>query len=201
MGQDGQQQQQQPVEPQEGEGGVESPVPEACLTDSALASDSDHPWGDQHSSEEELECINGTDDVILLDEELDVVSSPVSSVSSVSSVSPATTAAATGDTRHQTLRFGPSAFGPPNVPRQPFHVLFQPNFTYSCNFKLKLKLKLIVEKLAFSGSGKAEVGSSESGSGFVVRRRWSHALIRIRSHPHQNASAFRLSRIRSVRRK
>ena len=38
---------------------VDSPV-EFCVTDSALPSDSDHgPWGDQHSSEEELECING----------------------------------------------------------------------------------------------------------------------------------------------
>lgn len=42
----------------------DSPV-EYCLTDSALPSDSDHPWGDQHSSEEELECINGPSHSVL----------------------------------------------------------------------------------------------------------------------------------------
>jgi len=71
----------------------DSPV-EFCLTDSALPSDSDHGgWGwDQHSSEEELECINGPEQL-------------VSMMMSVPSVSPKSNSTA--------LRFGPSAFGPP----------------------------------------------------------------------------------------
>ena len=71
----------------------DSPV-EFCLTDSALPSDSDHGgWGwDQHSSEEELECINGPEQL-------------VSMMMSVPSVSPKSNSTA--------QRFGPSAFGPP----------------------------------------------------------------------------------------
>lgn len=74
---------------------TDSPV-EFCVTDSALPSDSDHggPWGDQHSSEEELECINGPEQL---------------AGSASSSLSPSS-AAGTGSS---ALRFGPSAFGPP----------------------------------------------------------------------------------------
>ena len=55
-----------------------------CVSDPALASDCDYLWGgDQHSSEEELECING----------------PVVLISSSGADS--------------ALRFGPSAFAPP----------------------------------------------------------------------------------------
>lgn len=65
---------------------------EFAVTDSALPSDSDHgPWGDQHSSEEELECINET----------------AMMVESGAQVAPA------GGNRVAALRFGPSAFGPP----------------------------------------------------------------------------------------
>lgn len=74
----------------DGDRTVDSPV-EFCTTDSALPSDSDHgPWGDQHSSEEELECINGPEEQT--DEQ---TGSPSSSSSGTA------------------LRFGPSAFGPP----------------------------------------------------------------------------------------
>ncbi|KAK4036277.1 uncharacterized protein LOC116928548 [Daphnia magna] len=70
---------------------TDSPV-EFCVTDSALPSDSDHgPWGDQHSSEEELECINGAEEESTTHDLL-------------------TTPQATSGT---ALRFGPSAFGPP----------------------------------------------------------------------------------------
>ena len=69
---------------------TDSPI-EFCVTDSALPSDSDHgPWGDQHSSEEELECINGPEQSVAHD----LLTSP---------------SASTGT----ALRFGPSAFGPP----------------------------------------------------------------------------------------
>lgn len=70
---------------------TDSPV-EFCVTDSALPSDSDHgPWGDQHSSEEELECINGGPEESMAHD----------------SITPS--AGSTGT----ALRFGPSAFGPP----------------------------------------------------------------------------------------
>lgn len=70
-----------------------SPV-EFGVTDSALPSDSDHgAWGDQHSSEEELECINET---AMLERESD-----------------AQVRANHNHNRVTALRFGPSAFGPP----------------------------------------------------------------------------------------
>lgn len=70
-----------------------SPV-EFGATDSALPSDSDHgPWGDQHSSEEELECINETA-MLAADDAADAV------VDLKSRGAPA-------------VRFGPGAFGPP----------------------------------------------------------------------------------------
>jgi hypothetical protein len=71
---------------------TESPIEFCTVTDSALPSDSDHgPWGDQHSSEEELECINGAEEESMAHDLL-------------------TTPAASSGT---ALRFGPSAFGPP----------------------------------------------------------------------------------------
>lgn len=69
---------------------TDSPI-EFCVTDSALPSDSDHgPWGDQHSSEEELECINGPEQSM----GHDLLTTPSASSGTA-------------------LRFGPSAFGPP----------------------------------------------------------------------------------------
>lgn len=78
---------------------AESPV-EFCVTDSALPSDSDHggPWGDAHSSEEELECINGPEQL---------VSMMAGSGAGIAS------SAVIGGPGSSALRFGPSAFGPP----------------------------------------------------------------------------------------
>ena len=73
---------------------ADSPV-EFCMTDSAVPSDSDHPWGDQHSSEEELECINGPEN-----------QGPAAAGSPVGS--PAGWSAGWSAS---ALRFGPSAFG------------------------------------------------------------------------------------------
>lgn len=76
---------------------TDSPI-EFCLTDSALPSDSDHgPWGDQHSSEEELECINGPEQLMMATHDL-LLSGSTSCPSASSGTA---------------LRFGPSAFGPP----------------------------------------------------------------------------------------
>jgi len=77
---------------------VDSPV-DFNVTDSALPSDSDHGhWGDQHSSEEELECINGPEHELCL-----------------SAMPPVATGIPVGGGGGNTtaLRFGPSAFGPP----------------------------------------------------------------------------------------
>ncbi|XP_046445026.1 uncharacterized protein LOC124194742 isoform X4 [Daphnia pulex] len=72
---------------------TESPIEFCTVTDSALPSDSDHgPWGDQHSSEEELECINGAEEESMAH---DLLTTPAASSSGTA------------------LRFGPSAFGPP----------------------------------------------------------------------------------------
>lgn len=67
------------------------------VTDSALPSDSDqNHWGDQHSSEEELECINGGPELQLQD------------LQTNQSLASSGTA----------LRFGPSAFGRPDTCQQ-----------------------------------------------------------------------------------
>lgn len=101
---------------------TDSPV-EFCVTDSALPSDSDHgPWGDQHSSEEELECINGAEEESTAHDLL-------------------TTPAASSGT---ALRFGPSAFGPPRScpnqhnlqhPPRPGKIVSQP-VKENCHFLL-----------------------------------------------------------------
>ena len=83
---------------------TESPIEEFLSTDSAVPSDSDHgtTWNDRdhHSSEEELECINGYEvdcDRHRREESVD------------NDATPLVAAAASGT----ALRFGPSAFGPP----------------------------------------------------------------------------------------
>ena len=80
---------------------ADSPV-DLSITDSVLPSDSDQGnWGDQHSSEEELECINGPEHSESVGPSMPVVGAAVDGESSDNTA----TAAA--------LRFGPSAFGPP----------------------------------------------------------------------------------------
>ena len=103
---------------------TESPIEFCTVTDSALPSDSDHggPWGDQHSSEEELECINGAEEESMAHDLL-------------------TTPAASSGT---ALRFGPSAFGPPrfcpnqhnnnNQQQQPRKVPTQPQVSQKTVF-------------------------------------------------------------------
>ena len=81
---------------------ADSPV-DLSITDSVLPSDSDQGnWGDQHSSEEELECINGPEHSESVGPSMPV-GAPVDGESSDNTAT--ATAAA--------LRFGPSAFGPP----------------------------------------------------------------------------------------
>jgi hypothetical protein len=113
---------------------TESPIEFCTVTDSALPSDSDHggPWGDQHSSEEELECINGAEEESMAHDLL-------------------TTPAASSGT---ALRFGPSAFGPPrfcpnqhnnNNQQQPRKVPTQPQVSKKKTVFSPLTVKKISE--------------------------------------------------------
>ena len=85
---------------------ADSPV-DFSVPDSALPSDSDHGhWGDQHSSEEELECINGP-------EHEPCLSMSMSAMPPAAIGIPVEGGGGGGGGNTTALRFGPSAFGPP----------------------------------------------------------------------------------------
>jgi hypothetical protein len=132
---------------------TESPIEFCTVTDSALPSDSDHgPWGDQHSSEEELECINGAEEESMAH---DLLTTPAASSSGTA------------------LRFGPSAFGPPrfcpnqhnnNNQQQPRKVV-QPQVSREIQWERRKPFFFSKQKKRLYkfcvGSREAKVGPSE----------------------------------------
>lgn len=127
-----------------GEDGPLQPRPDSPV-DSAFPSDSDHgggygSWGaDQHSSEEELECINGPEQLVAM--MMAVPSSPLSPTSTTSSSSSTMRGAS-------ALRFGPSAFGPPGDNSAKSSVLLRRGKTPQqviCNPLLLLRLGLLID--------------------------------------------------------